>query len=107
MIACAVNASCLALLNSGLSMKALLAGVHCVITNDNEIVLDPDQNTSEHAAASLTFVFDSIEKNIVAVHTTGKFTIGQYNDAVTQCKHASETVFKFYRDAIRKFVKKS
>lgn len=107
LIACSVNASCLALLNSGLSMKSLLAGVHCVITNDNELVLDPDQSICDHAVASLTFVFDSVQKNVVAAHTTGRFTIGQYNDAVTQCKHASEIVFKFYRDAIRKFMKRS
>lgn len=88
-------------------MKCLLAGVHCVITNDNELVLDPDQDICGNAIASLTFVFESIQKNIVAVHTTGRFTIGQYNDAVTQCRQASEIIFKFYKEAIRKFVKRS
>lgn len=98
-----MNASCLALLNSGLSMKSLLGGVHCVITSDNELVLDPDQLVSEHAVASLTFVFESVHRNVVAVHTTGRFTIGQYNDAVIKCRHASDIIFKFYREVIKKF----
>lgn len=84
-------------------MKSLLAGVHCGITVDSELILDPDQFASEHAVASLTFIFESIHGNIVAVHTTGRFTIGQYNDAVIKCRHASQIIFKFYREVIRKF----
>lgn len=84
-------------------MKSLLAGVHCAITNDNELVLDPDQLVCEHAVASLTFVFECVQRNVVAAHTTGRFTIGQYNDAVIKCRHASDIIFKFYREAIRKF----
>lgn len=105
MVACAINAACLALLNSGLSMKMLLAGVHCIIDENGELILDPDQNRCMNAQASLTFVFESIEKNTVTTHTTGRFTIGQYNDALTQCKQASATIFQFYRDAIKKFNK--
>lgn len=84
-------------------MKSLLAGVHCAITNDNELVLDPDQLVCERAVASLTFVFESVQRNVVATHTTGRFTIGQYNDAVIKCRHASDIIFKFYREVIRKF----
>lgn len=85
-------------------MKSLLAGVHSAITTDGELVLDPEQSVCDHAVASLTFVFDSVEKNVVAVHTNGRFTIGQYNDAVIQCRMASEKIFQFYRDAIKKFI---
>lgn len=105
LIACAINAACLALMNSGMSMKMLLAGVHCILDENSELVLDPDQSRCEKALASLTFVFDSINKNTIATHTTGRFTIGQYNDALIQCKQASDTIFQFYRDAIKKFNK--
>lgn len=103
MVACAVNASCLALLNSGISMYALVAGVHCVLMDDNELILDPDQLDFEHAVASLTFVFESIHLNVVAAHTSGRFTIEQYHRAVIKCKHASKTIFNFYRAAIEKY----
>lgn len=105
LIACSVNAACLALLNSGLSMKMLVGGVHCIITADGDLVLDPSRDQCDKARASLTFVFDSIDKNIVSAHTTGKFTIGEYNDAVFQCQRASDVVFKFYRNALKKFHK--
>lgn len=105
LLACAMNAVCLALLNSGLSMKMLLAAVHCVIDEQGELVLDPDRSVCENAQASLTFVFDSTDKNLIATYTTGRFAIGQYNDAVNQCRQASATIFQFYRDAIRKFNK--
>lgn len=105
LIACAVNAVCLALLNSGLSMKMLIAGVHCVINCDGDLIIDPDREQAENALASLTFVFDSVDKNIVAEHTTGKFTIGQYNDALVQCQQASNAIFQFYRNALTKFHK--
>lgn len=88
-------------------MKMLLAGVHSVIDKKGELILDPDQSRCDTALASFTFVFDSIEKNTVATHTTGRFTIGQYNDALTQCQQASATVFQFYRDAMKKFNKKA
>lgn len=91
-------------MNSGMSMKMLLAGVHCILDDNGELVLDPDQSRCEKALASLTFVFDSFKK-VVATYTTGRFTLGQYNDALIQCKQASDTIFQFYRDAIRKFNK--
>lgn len=107
LIACAVNASCLALLNSGLSMKTLIAGVHCIISADGDLILDPNGEQTKNARASLTFVFDSVDKNIVTEHTSGKFTVGQYNDALVQCQQASSIVFQFYRDAVKKYHKLS
>lgn len=87
-------------------MYALVAGVHCVIMADNTIVLDPDQLVSEQAVASLTFVFESIHSNVVATHTNGRFTIEQYHFAMAKCKHASKTIFNFYRAAVKKYVGK-
>lgn len=84
-------------------MYALIAGVHCVLMADNKLILDPNQIDFEHAVASLTFVFESIHSNVVAVHTKGRFTIDQYQNAVTKCKQASRSIFNFYRDALEKY----
>lgn len=92
----------MALLNSGISMYALVAGVHCVLMADNELILDPDQLVFEHAVATLTFVFESINLNVVAAHTSGRFTIEQYHRAAMKCKHASQSIFNFYRAAMEK-----
>lgn len=105
LFACSINAACLALMNSGIAMKMLFAAVHCIIDEKGELVLDPEQSRCEKASASLTFVFDSIDKHTITTHTTGRFTIGQFNDALSQCKQASAIIFQFYRDAIKKFNK--
>lgn len=84
-------------------MTALVAGVHCVILADNTIVLDPDQLVFGQAVASLTFVFESIHSNIIAAHTSGRFTIEQYQFAMIKSKHASKTIFNFYRAAVNKY----
>ncbi|KAJ8898245.1 hypothetical protein PR048_003605 [Dryococelus australis] len=42
LLSCAVNASCLALINSGISMKFLIGAVNCMIDENDAIILDPD-----------------------------------------------------------------
>lgn len=82
-------------------MYALVAGVHCVLMADDDLVIDPDQLTSEKAVASLTFVFESIHLNLVAVHTSGCFTVEQYRNALINSKFASRTIFEFYREEFK------
>lgn len=86
-------------------MKSLVAAVHCSITGDQELVLDPEQDVCDRSVANFTFVFDNVDKNLVAVHSKGRFTIEQYQNALKQCKHASDAIFKFYKDAISKYSK--
>jgi len=43
LLACAINASCLALINSGLSMKYTIAAVSCMLEKETgELIIDPD-----------------------------------------------------------------
>lgn len=43
LLACAINASCLALMNAGLSMKYVIAAVSCMIEKETEkTIVDPD-----------------------------------------------------------------
>lgn len=86
-------------------MKFLVGAVHCIVDANSEIVLDPTLRQSVEAIAHFTFVFDSVKKSMVGVHTSGKFSIGQYNDALVRCKEACHLVFQFYKDAVKKFAK--
>ncbi|KAL1139161.1 hypothetical protein AAG570_009221 [Ranatra chinensis] len=47
MLACAINAGCLALLNTGLEMKCLVGAVTSMIGPDGKVVIDPDDEASE------------------------------------------------------------
>ncbi|XP_055381468.1 exosome complex component RRP46 [Condylostylus longicornis] len=100
--ACAVNAACLSLIIGGIDMKFTIAALHCIIDKNEVLLLDPDQKQASGALASFTFVFDSIHKNLIAANTYGKFSLRQYNDAQLMCKAASEYLFKFYVDIIKK-----
>ncbi|XP_055847839.1 exosome complex component RRP46 [Episyrphus balteatus] len=100
--ACAINAACLALLAGGVPMKFTIAAVHSIVDRDNQLVLDPDHRQAVGAVASFIFVFDSLDKNLVACNTNGRFNLAQYNDALLMCKAASEIVFKFYKNIIAK-----
>lgn len=82
-------------------MNGLVAGVHSVLMADNELILDPDQLTFDKAVASLTFVFESIHSNVVAIHTSGRFTIEQYHNALVRSKYASKTIFDLYRKNLK------
>ncbi|XP_069672682.1 exosome complex component RRP46 [Periplaneta americana] len=103
LLACAVNAACLALMNSGIAMKFLVAAVSCMIDNEDKIVIDPTDKQLKDSKASLTFVFDSYKKNIVASHTTGIFTQAQYHESLLKCKDVSDKIFQFYRDIVKKY----
>lgn len=86
-------------------MRFLVGAVHCIVDANSDIILDPNHRQSNEAVAHFTFVFDSVNKSTVALHTSGKYTIGQYNDALVRCKEASYLVFQFYKEAVKKFAK--
>ncbi|XP_018335046.1 exosome complex component RRP46, partial [Agrilus planipennis] len=106
LIACAINATCAALLNSGIDMRFLLAAVNCTVDKDNELHLDPDQIERDHAKAAFTFVFDSLDKKVVSSQTTGSFTLQQFQVALDLCKAACDCIFDFYKTITSKQISK-
>ncbi|XP_017100637.2 exosome complex component RRP46 [Drosophila bipectinata] len=107
MDACAVNSACLAMLIGGLPLKSSFAAVHCIINEQGDYVLDPDQSETAHQRASFTLAFDSMEGNLLLIQTKGAFRIEQFNDIECLCRSASQEIFKFYRSQIAKFHGKS
>ncbi|XP_046401463.1 dolichol kinase-like [Ischnura elegans] len=103
LMACAINAACLALIRSGIAMKFLIAAVSCAITKEDEILLDPDLKNCKDVKSELMFAFDNIDHRIVAVHSTGQFSDDQYKQALHLCAEASEKIFDFYRDIVKKY----
>ncbi|XP_016961406.1 exosome complex component RRP46 [Drosophila biarmipes] len=101
--ACAVNSACLAMLIGGLPLKYSFAAVHCIINEQGEYVLDPDQSETLHQRASFTFAFDSVEGNLLLVQTKGAFKIAQFNDIECLCRAASAEIFQFYRNQVAKY----
>lgn len=88
-------------------MKYLFAAVHCIIKTSGEVVLDPSEKELLDIAAQLTFVFDSIDKNIIVSSTEGVFSPEQYHESVSKCRNASNNIFSYYRDIVKKYSKVS
>ncbi|KAF3424063.1 hypothetical protein E2986_05214 [Frieseomelitta varia] len=104
MLACTINAACLALINAGIPMKFTIAAINCMIQKDSEdIILDPDNIQLQEAKAEFTFAFDSMDKNVICCYTTGCFTETEFLKTMDRCKQASQYVFDFYRNLVKKY----
>ncbi|XP_060581322.1 exosome complex component RRP46-like [Ruditapes philippinarum] len=106
-LAACINSCCLALLDASVSMKCTMAAVSCCIDTDNEIILDPTKSQEEVAKSTFTFVFDSKDRNIISILAEGKYTQDQFQSCLVVCKEASESVFNFYRDSIKRKLSKT
>ncbi|XP_015110720.1 exosome complex component RRP46 [Diachasma alloeum] len=106
LLACAINAANLALINSSLSMKFTIAAIHCMIDKDSgKIILDPEPNQLQNARAKFTYAFDSIKKDLITCHTSGIFTEKELMISMKQCREASQYIFNFYREVVKKYSK--
>lgn len=85
LLGCCLNACCLALLNSGLSMRHTFAAVNCAIDEHGNIQLDPEPTQLDTARATMTFVFESRDKSLVTAFTDGSFSDSAYNEAMERC----------------------
>ncbi|XP_050354021.1 exosome complex component RRP46 [Nymphalis io] len=103
LLTCSVNCACLALLNSAISMRHMVAAVSCAVGDDGNLVLEPSHELVQSATALLYFVFDSREKNLVTGFTEGSFSENTYEEALARCRVASDVVFDFYRDIVKQY----
>ncbi|XP_034238336.1 exosome complex component RRP46 [Thrips palmi] len=103
LLACAINAGCLAIMNSGLPMRFLVAAVNCMIHENGDIILDPDEKQLKESCAVMTFAFDNVNKNIVSSSTDGSFSETQYQEAILKCRSACDEIFQLYRDIVKKY----
>lgn len=101
-MSCAVNAACLALLDSGVDMRFLIGAVCCVLDDKGDLHIDPGSIVMENAKATFEFVFDNIAGNVVTSYTSGSFSVEQYETALNRCRSASTHIFLYYRDIVAK-----
>ncbi|KAJ3637422.1 hypothetical protein MTP99_000882 [Tenebrio molitor] len=100
LISCALNAACLAALDSGIDMKSMFGAVTCFLKRDETLVFIPPSSEDE-IKAWFMFVFDSVEKDILASHTEGSFTVEQYRGALSISREESAKIFQFFKDSLQ------
>nr|XP_054105529.1 exosome complex component RRP46 isoform X1 [Callithrix jacchus] len=74
LLACCLNAACMALVDAGVPMRALFCGVTCALDSDGTLVLDPTSKREKEARAVLTFALDNVERKLLMSSTKGLFS---------------------------------
>ncbi|XP_010901343.2 exosome complex component RRP46 [Esox lucius] len=107
LLACFLNAACMALMDAGLPMSCLFAGVTCAIDGDGRIIIDPSAVQEKESRALMTFAIDSKERRVMMSSTKGSFTVHELHQCVAISQKASDNIFEFYRESVRRRYSKS
>ncbi|KAL0972704.1 hypothetical protein UPYG_G00193710 [Umbra pygmaea] len=102
LLSCFLNAACMALMDGGLPMGCLFAGVTCAINGEGQIITDPTAVQEKGSRALMTFAIDSTERRVMMSSTKGSFTVHELQKCIAISQKASEKIFQFYRDSVRR-----
>ncbi|XP_018619808.1 exosome complex component RRP46 [Scleropages formosus] len=102
LLSCCLNAACMALMDAGLPMGCLFCGVTCAIDRDGRIVTDPTMQQEKESRALMTFAIDSTERKVLMSTTKGSFSVNELQQCIAVSQRASEKIFQFYRDSVRR-----
>ena len=110
-LACAINSVCMALLDANIPMKYNFASIHCSMLkedqnegdNNNRIVYFPTAKQERNSSLIITFVFDSIDNDVMFVNTSGIFDQENFDLMLKGAqKYANEKLFVFFNKQIKK-----
>ncbi|KAL6083628.1 hypothetical protein STEG23_027619 [Scotinomys teguina] len=107
LLACCLNAACMALVDSGVPMRALFCGVSCALDADGNVVLDPTTKQEKEARAILTFALDSVEQKLLMSTTKGLYSDAELQQCLAAAQAASHHIFRFYRESLQRRYSKS
>ncbi|XP_049758255.1 exosome complex component RRP46 isoform X1 [Elephas maximus indicus] len=107
LLACCLNAACMALVDAGVPMRALFCGVTCALDADGNLVLDPTVKQEKEARAILTFALDSVEWKLLMSTTKGLYTNAELQQCLAAAQAASQQVFRFFRESLQRRYSKS
>ncbi|CAL4125482.1 unnamed protein product [Meganyctiphanes norvegica] len=96
-LACALNASCMALMDAGVQMKTTFAAVTASITNEGTIIIEPTLAQINESKAVITFVFEGQSFNVLATQQEGCLDSDDFNLCLNKLQVAAKDIFSFYR----------
>uniref|UniRef100_A0A1I8A3R3 RNase_PH domain-containing protein n=1 Tax=Steinernema glaseri TaxID=37863 RepID=A0A1I8A3R3_9BILA len=94
----AVNALCLALLDAAVPLKHMFCGIYVSVEQQ-----PTEKESDEKEICSFVFVFKpslTTGGDLIGTTNNGKFTMAQYEEALTKAKECCLSVFDFYREAL-------
>ncbi|GBC09461.1 hypothetical protein RclHR1_08890006 [Rhizophagus clarus] len=99
-IAAAINATTMALIDAGIPMKDIVAAISCVISKDDQILLDPTLQEMENVKSFHTFAFNKTSSSLLFCESLGLFTDDQYFNCYEICNAAASAIFEKMREAV-------
>ncbi|XP_030855620.1 exosome complex component RRP46 [Strongylocentrotus purpuratus] len=106
LLACSINAACLAMINAGIPMKCTVAASCCMMGKDEELIMDPTKEQTKDAECVLTSAIDSSAHSLIASSMQGSCSVEQYHKLMSVCQKACDKVFEFYREAMERTLSK-
>uniref|UniRef100_A0A672SUX3 Exosome component 5 n=1 Tax=Sinocyclocheilus grahami TaxID=75366 RepID=A0A672SUX3_SINGR len=97
LLSCCLNAACMALMDARLPMSHLFCSVTCAISKEGQIIIDPTARRT-----LLIFAIESVECNVLMSSATGSFSVQELQQCVAISQKASEQIFQFYRDSVKR-----
>ncbi|OQR97799.1 exosome component Rrp46 [Achlya hypogyna] len=99
LLAVAINAVNLALLDAGVPMRGIVGAITCTILEDGQLCLDPSLSEGEAAAATVTTASCGNSDGVLTSMTSGVLTEAQYFACSEICRRGIDSVLAFVRIA--------
>ncbi|KAM4641327.1 exosome complex component RRP46 [Discoglossus pictus] len=77
LLSCALNASCLALLDAGLPMRSLFCGVTCALDEEGTLTLDPSAKQQKESRTVITLALESVERKVLMISSRGAYSASE------------------------------
>lgn len=97
LLAVAVNAVSLALMDAGIPMISVVTATACSIFVDGNMNLDPTSAEEEKAVSWVTLTRSSTSNGVLSCITNGLLSEEQFFACSEACQRASESVAAFFR----------
>ena len=106
LLAAMSNALCLALMDAGLPMKCMISAISCATFEDKTNKWDPTQEEEAGAVSEYTFVYESVQKNVIYNYYVGETDIANYMLFLRRGRQLANQVFEYYRESFEKVLRK-
>jgi exosome complex component RRP46 len=105
LLACCINACCVALMDAGIPMHGLVCAVACAVQLNGEETIDPTLKQEQSAMTVVTFGFYNAS-DMITSHMTGKIAQDKFYATLSLASSGAKAISDFYRSSAKKKLSK-
>ncbi|KAJ3305954.1 Exosome component 5 [Kappamyces sp. JEL0829] len=106
LLATAINAMVVALLDAGVALKSTCTAVTCMVHKNGNVLLDPSMLEMEESISTHTFAFDAITGKCLVVQSNGVFSQEEFDSCYALSAAACKSVYAFIKESFTKKIKR-